>query len=71
MGLIKSIKDHPMTVPICTRTGDIIENLLREQWFLKCESMAKRAIEAVETGSLKIDPSSHEEVWFSWLGNIK
>lgn len=60
-----------MMVPKCTRTGDVIECILREQWFLKCESMAKRAMEAVRNGSLKIDPSFHEEVWFSWLGNIR
>ncbi|XP_033210927.1 valine--tRNA ligase-like isoform X2 [Belonocnema kinseyi] len=70
-GFLKTIKDHEMMVPRCTRTGDVIEYILREQWFLKCESMAKRAMEAVRNGSLKIDPSFHEDVWFSWLGNIR
>ncbi|XP_015585915.1 valine--tRNA ligase, mitochondrial [Cephus cinctus] len=71
MGALKSIKDHEMSIPLCSRSGDVIEYLLREQWFVNCKSMAERALQVVKDGSLKIDPSFHEQTWYDWLGNIR
>ncbi|XP_046604629.1 valine--tRNA ligase-like [Neodiprion virginianus] len=65
------IKDHNMVVPKCSRSGDVIEHLLKEQWFIKCKSMSALALEAVKNGTLKIDPSVHERTWYNWLENIK
>lgn len=58
-----------MLVPICSRSGDVVEYLIREQWFVKTKRMAERAIEAVTSGSLKIDPPEWVEVWRDWLGS--
>lgn len=33
--------------------------------------MAQKAIQAVKQGHLKIVPSTHEELWFDWLDNIR
>jgi valyl-tRNA synthetase len=60
-----------MIIPRCSRTGDIIEQLLREQWFVNCKNMASRAFKAVEDGSLKLNPSIYNETWFDWLNNTK
>lgn len=70
-GLLKSIRDHEMIVPMCSRTGDIIEYMLKEQWFLKCKAMAQLAINAVRDKSLRLDPPLYEEAWFSWLEGVK
>lgn len=58
-----------MQVPRCSRTGDIIELQLKEQWFINCKKMAARAYKAVEKGSLKLDPSFHNQTWFDWLNS--
>ncbi|XP_023246820.1 valine--tRNA ligase, mitochondrial-like [Copidosoma floridanum] len=71
MGSLVSVKDHEMQVPRCSRTGDVIELLLKEQWFIKCEEMAARAFKAVKNGSLKLDPAFHEKTWFDWLSETK
>lgn len=60
-----------MIVPMCSRTGDIIEYMLKEQWFLKCKAMAQLAINAVRDKSLRLDPPLYEEAWFSWLEGVK
>uniref|UniRef100_A0A667X2V9 Valine--tRNA ligase, mitochondrial n=1 Tax=Myripristis murdjan TaxID=586833 RepID=A0A667X2V9_9TELE len=43
--LLRGKKDHAMSLPICSRSGDIVEPLLKKQWFLRCDEMAKRAIQ--------------------------
>ncbi|XP_031789446.1 valine--tRNA ligase, mitochondrial isoform X1 [Nasonia vitripennis] len=67
LGSLASVKDHEMEIPRCSRTGDIIELLLKEQWFIRCKDMAARALQAVENESLKFDPPFHNKTWFDWL----
>uniref|UniRef100_A0A8C3IAI0 Valine--tRNA ligase, mitochondrial n=1 Tax=Chrysemys picta bellii TaxID=8478 RepID=A0A8C3IAI0_CHRPI len=69
-GLYRGMKDHAMALPLCSRSGDVVENLLKSQWFLRCEEMAQRALEAVESGHLKLTPKFHEKNWRTWLSNI-
>ena len=35
--LYREQKDNPMVVPICSRSGDVIEPLLAPQWFVDCK----------------------------------
>ncbi|KAI9468965.1 MAG: valyl-tRNA synthetase [Benjaminiella poitrasii] len=69
-GLFVGIKENPMTVPICVKSGDIIEPLMKPQWWVKCKDMADKAMKAVTDGELKIAPKVSEGDWFRWLGNI-
>eukprot|EP00042_Codosiga_hollandica_P044314 m.434676 g.434676 ORF g.434676 m.434676 type:complete len:1081 (-) comp56759_c0_seq4:1545-4787(-) len=71
MGLYRSEADNPMVVPICSRSGDIIEPLLAPQWFVDCKSMAAKAVTAVESGELQLIPKSFDSVWFSWMKDIR
>ncbi|XP_072226903.1 valine--tRNA ligase, mitochondrial isoform X1 [Leuresthes tenuis] len=68
--LFRGQKNHPMTLPICSRSGDIIEPLLKKQWFVHCDGMAKKAIRAVEDGQLEIIPHHYTKMWKNWLSNI-
>ncbi|XP_032392086.1 valine--tRNA ligase, mitochondrial [Etheostoma spectabile] len=67
--LFRGKKDHAMNLPICSRSGDIIEPLLKKQWFLRCDEMAKKAIQAVEDGQLEIIPHHYTKTWKNWLSN--
>ncbi|XP_077180716.1 valine--tRNA ligase, mitochondrial [Paroedura picta] len=69
-GLYRGVEEHPMVLPLCSRSGDVIENLLKNQWFVRCEAMAQRAWKAVESGDLKIIPQFHEKNWKTWLSKI-
>ncbi|KAL6724590.1 hypothetical protein Aduo_019466 [Ancylostoma duodenale] len=66
-GLYRGSEDNAMVVPICSRSKDIIEPLLKAQWYVKCDEMARRAIAAVETGELKLIPDYHVATWNRWL----
>jgi valyl-tRNA synthetase len=58
-------------LPICSRSGDVVEPRLVPQWWVDCSEMAARACDAVEKKDLKIVPEFHEAVWFQWLRNIQ
>uniref|UniRef100_A0A1I7XVA6 Cap-specific mRNA (nucleoside-2'-O-)-methyltransferase 2 n=1 Tax=Heterorhabditis bacteriophora TaxID=37862 RepID=A0A1I7XVA6_HETBA len=52
---------------IMSRSKDIIEPILKAQWYVKCNEMADKAIKAVESGDLKIIPDYHIATWNRWL----
>ena len=67
MGLLVGKKDNKMQIPVCSRTGDIVEPLLKPQWYVDCTEMASRAVAAVRNGELAILPKEHEQTWYRWL----
>ncbi|CAH2313907.1 valine--tRNA ligase, mitochondrial isoform X1 [Pelobates cultripes] len=68
-GLYRGDSEHSMHLPICSRSGDVIEHLLKSQWFVNCTTMAQKALEAVDSGCLKLTPSYHQKTWRNWLSN--
>ncbi len=71
LGLYRGKEVNKMRLGLCSRSGDIIEPMLTPQWYVNCTSMAKRAVDAVRQGELKILPSFHESTWYGWLDNIR
>ena len=70
-GLIEKIEDYSHQVPKCYRCGSTIELIPSEQWFLKMDELAKKAISSVKSGKVKFHPKRWERVYFDWLKNIK
>ncbi|KAJ8392935.1 hypothetical protein AAFF_G00071390 [Aldrovandia affinis] len=70
-GQFKEIKDNPMVVPVCSRSKDIVEPLLKPQWYVACADMGKQAADAVREGRLRIIPDHHLKTWFNWMDNIR
>ena len=70
-GLYVETKPNKMVIPICSRSGDIIEPMLKPQWYVNCQEMAQAAVKAVEDGDLLIQPEASKKEWFSWLNNIQ
>jgi len=71
LGLYRETKDNPMVVPVCSRSKDIVEPMIKPQWYVKCSEMAAKASEAVTSGQLKIVPEMHKKTWFGWMDNIR
>jgi len=63
--------DNKMVVPVCSRSKDIVEPMLKTQWFLNCDDVAKESIEAVKSGELEIVPDNFKAEWYRWLENIR
>ncbi|OYW84022.1 valine--tRNA ligase, partial [Candidatus Saccharibacteria bacterium 32-49-10] len=66
----KGSKDYTHAVGHCYKCGSIIEPLLKEQWFLKVEPLAKKAIEAIESGEVTFTPKNKGKVLVDYLKNL-
>ncbi|MBN8814563.1 MAG: valine--tRNA ligase [Sphingomonas sp.] len=64
---------EPRTIqtPYGDRSGEVIEPWLTDQWYVDAETLAKRPIEAVQSGAIKIVPKSWEKTFFNWMENIQ
>uniref|UniRef100_T1J7T2 Probable RNA-binding protein 18 n=1 Tax=Strigamia maritima TaxID=126957 RepID=T1J7T2_STRMM len=62
-------ESHAMVLPVCSRSGDVIEQKIKLQWFLKTDSLAQKAMDVVKDGHLQIIPDRYEKLWFRWLNN--
>lgn len=69
-GLLVKQEDNPMKVPLCSKSKDVIEPLLKPQWWMKMKDLAEPAIKVVEDGSIKIRPGSAHRNYLHWLKNI-
>lgn len=56
MGIYKEKRPNKMSIGVCAKTGDIIEPILKPQWWVNCKDMASRAVDAVKKEELKIIP---------------
>ncbi|PMR69253.1 valine--tRNA ligase [Halomonas heilongjiangensis] len=70
-GLLERIETVNNTLPYGDRSGDVIEPLLTDQWFVAVESLAKPAIEAVENGDIQFVPKNYENMYFSWMRDLQ
>ncbi|MBT7782723.1 MAG: valine--tRNA ligase, partial [Anaerolineae bacterium] len=70
-GLVIKEETHIHQVPRSQRGGEIIEPMISTQWFVKMESLAAKALDAVEDGQIKIVPEYFTKVYFNWLENIQ
>jgi valyl-tRNA synthetase len=70
-GLYRGKVDNKMSLPQCSRSRDIIEPMLKPQWWVNCDKMGAAAIDAVRSGGLQVIPSHFEAVWYRWLENIR
>jgi len=70
-GLYVGTAPNKMSIATCSRTGDIIEPMLKPQWWVNCKDMAERAVRAVRNGDLTILPDMHEHTWYRWLDDCR
>jgi len=70
-GLYVGKKPNKMRLGLCSRSKDVLEPMITPQWYVNCSGMAKRSVDAVRNGDLKIIPSDHEKTWYYWLENIQ
>ena len=79
-GLLLEIKPHKMMLPICARTGQVVEPMLTDQWFVAMnkvsaqdpsgKSIAQKAIDAVHTGEVTFVPENWVNTYNQWMNNI-
>jgi valyl-tRNA synthetase len=70
-GLVVEARPHKLMVPRCGRTGAVVEPMLTDQWFVRMDTLAKAAREAVARGEIRFVPASWTATYNQWLDNIQ
>ena len=80
-GALVETKKHKLMVPICTRTGQVVEPMLTDQWFVAMtkvseqdptgKSIAQKAIDAVASGDVQFVPENWVNTYNQWMNNIQ
>ena len=81
-GFLEKAVPHKNMVPVCERTGQVVEPMLTEQWFMAVtrpapgvdgkpgKSIAQKAIDAVASGDVKFVPENWVNTYDQWMKNI-
>ncbi|MBX3562168.1 MAG: valine--tRNA ligase [Sphingomonas sp.] len=70
-GRLERVEDRVIQTPYGDRSGVVIEPWLTDQWYVDAATLAKKPIEAVRSGEIRIVPKTWEKTWFNWLENIQ
>ena len=70
-GLLVKVEEHVHNVGTHDRCGTTVEPMIKQQWFVKMEEMAKPAIEAIKNGDLTFVPERFDKTYLHWLENIR
>lgn len=80
-GLLEETKKHKLVVPRCARTGQVVEPMLTDQWFVATtkvsgqdptgKSIAQKAIDAVQSGAVTFVPENWVNTYNQWMNNIQ
>ena len=71
MGLLVKVVEHVHNVGTHDRCKTTVEPMIKPQWFVKMEEMAKPAIDALQSGRLKFVPESFGKTYMHWLEGIR
>ena len=70
-GLLTGEKKIVHSVAHCYKCGTVLEPMLKEQWFIDVEKLAKVAIEHLENNEIKFYPENKQKVLINYLKNLK
>jgi len=69
-GFLVGEKDYTVGLGKCDRCRTVVEPRLSEQWFIKIQPLAERAIEVVEKDCIRITPANYRQIYLNWMTNI-
>lgn len=69
--LLQKTEPYTNKVGFSERTDAVIEPKLSMQWFLKMDTIAQPAMEAVENDTIKFHPAKYKNTYRHWMTNIK
>lgn len=70
-GLFVDQKDNAMSIPTCAKSGDVIESIMKPQWWVHQKPQAELALKAVRDGEINVFPKSSQHEFEYWMSNIQ
>ena len=71
LGLLVKVAPHNHSVGTHDRCGTTVEPMIKPQWFVKMDEMAKAAIDTLKDGDLQFVPERFDKTYLHWLENIR
>ncbi len=81
LGFLEKAVPHKNMVPVCARTGAVVEPMLTDQWFVALskvsdsdptgKSISQKARDAVANGDVKFVPEQWVNTYNQWMNNIQ
>ncbi|CAH8390921.1 unnamed protein product [Eruca vesicaria subsp. sativa] len=68
--LLRGVEEKDMRIGICSRSGDVVEPMLKPQWYVRCSTMGKEALDVAANGKLEIIPKQYSTEWRRWLEKV-
>ena len=70
-GFLERVEDRVIQTPYGDRSGVVIEPWLTDQWYVDAKTLATPAIEAVQTGAVRLVPKSWDKTFYNWMENVQ
>ncbi len=70
-GYLVKVEPHSHNVGTHDRCHTTVEPMVKQQWFVRMEELAKPAIEALKKGELRFVPDRFDKIYLHWLENIR
>lgn len=70
LGLFVKKEQNPMSIRLCVKSKDIVEPVMKPQWWMRMKDLAEPAIDAVRSGAISIKPELSRKSYFRWLESI-
>ena len=70
-GYLVRIEKHDHNVGTHDRCHTTVEPMVKQQWFVKMDELARPAIAAVKNGELRFVPEHFDRTYLHWLENIR
>ncbi len=70
-GYLIKIEDHTHNVGTHDRCKTVVEPLIKKQWFVKMDELAKPAIACIESKELEFVPDRYSKIYMNWMNNIR
>ena len=67
-GFLAKVEPHANRVGISDRSKTPIEPYLSDQWFVRMDELAEKAMDAVRSGAVTIHPERYAKSYLDWLG---
>jgi valyl-tRNA synthetase len=70
LGLYVKKEPNAMKIPLCEKSKDVIEPVIKPQWWMSMKEMASEALKAVDDGRIKIMPESSNKSYHRWMESV-
>ncbi len=71
LDLIEKIEEITHSIGVCERSGNVIEPILSDQWFVAMKHLAETASRTIKKNKITFVPAQRKEIMLDWIANVR